>query len=177
MTQSTAPLCSIVDSTTIEFVRTLPVPLETAWDYLTRRDLLKLWLADAIIEPRVGGRVDLKFEHDPCRDDAACHSVGTVREWNPPTRLSYTWQEELHPSPEGATYVVFELAPIEGGTRLTLTHYRLDPKKKHLYGAGWHTHFDVLAARCAGTDPAVFNVLFEQLLAIYERLMATSESR
>jgi uncharacterized protein YndB with AHSA1/START domain len=171
MTESTAPVCAIVNAGTIRFERTLPVPLKTAWDYLTRRDLLKLWLADGVIEPRVGGRVDLEFEHDPSRNEAACHSVGTVLEWNPPTRLSYTWQEELHPSPEGATFVIFELAPIQGGTRLTLTHYRLDPAKKHLYGAGWHTHFDVLAARCAGTDPAVFNVLFEQLLAIYERLM------
>jgi uncharacterized protein YndB with AHSA1/START domain len=177
MTETTAPLCTILNGTTIQFVRTLPVPIETAWDYLTKRDLLRSWLADGVIEPRVRGRVDLQFEVDPCRDKEACHSVGTVLEWNPPTRLSYTWQEELHPSPESATYVVFELAPIAGGTQLTLTHYRLNPAKKHLYGAGWHAHFDVLAARAAGTDPAVFNLLFEQLLVIYEQLVATFEAR
>ncbi len=171
MTETTAPLCIVIEASAIRFERTFPVPLETAWDYLTRRDLLKSWLADGTIEPRVGGRVDLQFEVDPCRDEAACHSVGTVLEWNPPTRLSYTWQEELHASPEEASYVIFELAPVPGGTQLTLTHKRLDPKKKHLYGAGWHTHFEVMAARVAGTDPAVFQVLFEQLLAVYERLM------
>ncbi len=171
MTETTAPLCIVIEASAIRFERTFPVPLETAWDYLTRRDLLKSWLADGTIEPRVGGRVDLQFEVDPCRDEAACHSVGTVLEWNPPTRLSYTWQEEQHTSPEEASYVIFELAPVPGGTQLTLTHKRLDPKKKHLYGAGWHTHFEVMAARVAGTDPAVFQVLFEQLLAVYERLM------
>lgn len=171
MTETTAPLCTVVDASTIRFERTFPVPLETAWDYLTRRDLLKTWLADGVIEPRVGGRVDLQFDVDPSRDEAACHSVGTVLEWNPPTRLSYTWQEEQHASADEATCVIFELASVPGGTRLILTHQRLDPAKKHLYGAGWHTHFEVMAARVAGTDPAVFHVLFEQLLAVYERLM------
>jgi uncharacterized protein YndB with AHSA1/START domain len=171
MTESAFPLCTIVDSRTILFERTLPVPIETAWDYLTRRDMVKLWLADGAFEPRVGGRVDLQFEVEPCRDQAACHSVGTVLEWDPPRRLSYTWQEEQHSTSEDASFVVFDLAPVPGGTLLTLTHKHLEPSRKHLYAAGWHTHLDVLAARAAGVDPAVFNLLFEHLLAIYEQLM------
>jgi uncharacterized protein YndB with AHSA1/START domain len=176
MTEPTAPLCTFVDANTIRFERIFPAPIETVWDYLTSRDLVRSWLADGVFEPRVGGRVDLQFEVDPDRDKAKCHSVGTVLEWNPPTRLSYTWQEELHNGPDDATYVVFELAPAAGGTRLTLTHHRLNPARVHLYGAGWHTHFDVMAARVAGTDPAVFHVLFEQLLAVYERIVKGESS-
>jgi uncharacterized protein YndB with AHSA1/START domain len=170
MSQSTVPLCTFVDSSTIRFDRTYPVPIETAWDYLTRRDLLELWLADAVIEPRVGGRVDLQFAEDPCRDEKACHSMGTVLEWNPPTRLSYTWQEEHANGPEDATFVIFELAPVEGGTQLNLTHKRLVADKRYLYGAGWHAHLEVMAARIAGSAPGVFSILFNEILAVYAEL-------
>jgi uncharacterized protein YndB with AHSA1/START domain len=171
MTESSVSQFTIVDRNTIRFERTFPVPIETAWDYLTRRDMLNLWLADGIIEQRVGGRVDIQFAEAVRRDDPACHNVGTVLEWNPPTRLSYTWEDECHNGPDEGSYMVFELAPVAGGTKLTLTHKRLDSEKLHIYGAGWHAHFHVMAARVAGTDPAAFSVLYDQLLAIYEQIV------
>ncbi len=163
--------CTIVDGDTICFERIFDVPIEIAWDYLTKRDLLITWLADGIIEPREGGRVDIRFAAAaPGGHEVLCHSFGTVLEWSPPTRLSYTWQEELNDSPEKTSYMTFELRRVANRTKLTLTHKRVDSAKIHMYSAGWHAHFHMMAARVAGADPAAFSKLYSQLSMIYERV-------
>jgi hypothetical protein len=52
---------SILDAHTVEFKRLLPGPIELAWDYLTKPEMLKTWFADVTLEPRVGGKIEIRF--------------------------------------------------------------------------------------------------------------------
>ncbi len=41
---------AVMDSQTVRFERLLPGPVERVWDYLTRPDLQRTWLADSAVE-------------------------------------------------------------------------------------------------------------------------------
>ena len=83
------------------------------------------------MEPRVGGKVSLRFKHSELspnqapppekyrKMDAEGHRAEeTVTEFDPPRRLAFTWG--------GTSEVVFELSPREDGkVLLTLTHRKL----------------------------------------------------
>lgn len=67
--------------TMIRFERRLTGPLERAWEYITAGQHLGKWLMAGAIEPREGGAVNL----------GEGHIRGVVTQWQPPRRLSYTW--------------------------------------------------------------------------------------
>jgi uncharacterized protein YndB with AHSA1/START domain len=87
---------SILDLHTVEFKRLIPGPIELAWDYLTKQDLLKTWFADMTVEPRVGGAVVIRFS-----DDQSCATTGvrgTVSEFRKPNVVAFSWlQQRLQP--------------------------------------------------------------------------------
>ena len=151
----------VIAPETVRFERALPGSLEQVWAYLTESDKRGLWLAPGTMEPRVGGRVELRFNHadlSPLPDTEAnpgepCRVHGEVTEWDPPRRLSYTWGE----APGEDSEVTFELAADGGGVLLTLTHRRLgDHETRVSVASGWHTHLDILAERLNGRDPRPF---------------------
>ena len=75
---------SILDLHTVEFKRLIPGPIELAWDYLTKQELLKTWFADMTVEPRVGGAVVIRFS-----EEESCSTTGvrgTVSEFRPQRR-------------------------------------------------------------------------------------------
>ena len=47
----------------LRFERVYDLPREIVWDALVDSDLVSGWLAEADIEPRVGGRFDLDWSH------------------------------------------------------------------------------------------------------------------
>ncbi len=52
----------------LRFEQVYDLPPEIVWDALIDSDLVSGWLAEADIEPRVGGRFDLDWRHfDPAR--------------------------------------------------------------------------------------------------------------
>lgn len=78
------------------------------WDALVRPEQLAAWFGcQAEVEPRVGGRLDLRWEHwGP--DDYTGDSRGTIEELEPRRRLAFRWTS--HPShPE--TRVQIDLEP------------------------------------------------------------------
>lgn len=129
-----------VDGDTVEvrFQRFLSHPIERVWAALTESDRLNEWLAarDGLIEPVFGGRVYL-----PTSGPAVIES--TVLEVDPPRLLVYEWRtSEWDGGP-----VRWELAEIEGGTRLVLTHSApaaTETPWSWTLG-GWHTLLDRLA--------------------------------
>ncbi|MGM0458941.1 MAG: SRPBCC domain-containing protein, partial [Bacteroidota bacterium] len=48
---------------TIQFERLLPGPAERIWDYLTQSQLKAKWLSAGDVEPRIGGKVEFRFNH------------------------------------------------------------------------------------------------------------------
>src|SRR5512134_1706543 len=69
-----------------------------------------------VFEDRPGGRIVERI-----KGGKEC-VWGTVKEWDPPRRVSFTW----HPGrgPMEATLVELTFEPLPGGTRLLLVHSR-----------------------------------------------------
>jgi uncharacterized protein YndB with AHSA1/START domain len=87
------------------FERLIDLPREIVWDALVDDALVSGWLAQASIDPRVGGRYDLEW----MRPDPFRPTLGTIRELDAPARLV------VETSTVGL--LAFTLADVPGGTR------------------------------------------------------------
>jgi uncharacterized protein YndB with AHSA1/START domain len=168
---------------TIQFERLLPGPAERIWDYLTKSKLKAKWFSAGDVEPGVGGKVEFRFQHknlsktdDPipkkykAMEDGS-YSEGRVTEWNPYTKLSYTWGEDTGEESE----VTYELIPKKNDkVLLRLTHRRLgdDPTTLIGVGAGWHTHLGILINVLEGKAPQGFWKVYLPLEKEYEQLIS-----
>ena len=90
----------------------------------TKEDLERWFLAKAEIDARPGGAI--RFEWEP-----GTAEVGKILAFEPPHRLSYTW-EAFGPAP---TTITFELTAENDGTRLHLTHTHIGT------GADWDSYY------------------------------------
>ena len=164
---------TVLSPAEIRFERLLPGPIEAVWDFLADSAKRGQWLAAGPLEPRVGGKVKLRFKHsdlsphkapppEKYRDmDAKGHdSDETITELDPPRRLAFTW---------GKSEVVFDLAPRGDKVLLTLTHRRL-PDRAEMVGTagGWHTHLAILVERANGRVPPAFWDVFREVDGKYE---------
>jgi uncharacterized protein YndB with AHSA1/START domain len=164
----------VLSPSEIRFQRLLPGPIETVWSYLTDARKRGEWLAGGPMEPRVGGKVALRFKHSELSphqapppetyrkmDEEGHQADETVTVVEPPHRLAFTWG--------GTSEVTFELSPQEGGkVLLTLTHRRLpnDAERAGTAG-GWHCHLFILAEKLEGRTPPAFWDVFRKTDAEY----------
>ncbi len=153
-----------LNESSVRFERMLPGPIERVWEYLTDGDKRALWLCGGNTEPRVGGRMELKFHNatittpddvppEKYRDmNGPVEFSGTVTAWEPPTLLAHSWVFEGHESE-----VRYELETVGDKVRLTLTHRRV-ANSRELAGAcgGWHVHLAILVALLEGSVPPPF---------------------
>ncbi len=144
----------------VRFERLLPGPIERVWEFLVSPDRLPGWFGDAIIEPRAGGAVTIM----------GGHVRGVVTTWNPPRRLTYTWNvftpgEAESPYPE--SYVTFELESRGSDVRLTLTHLPVLERFEKQNAMGWHTFLDMLGAALRGEQVESREVYMRQNAARY----------
>jgi uncharacterized protein YndB with AHSA1/START domain len=109
----------------------------------------KLW--NALIDPKVTAKYwqhenvsDWKpgstWEHRSADKERTLRLVGKVIEVSPPQRLVLTWAfpaDEAHE--EKHSIVTFEIEPVGGVVRLTVTHSRLGPGSEMVEGIteGW----------------------------------------
>jgi uncharacterized protein YndB with AHSA1/START domain len=127
----------------VRFERILPGPVERIWTYLTDTSLLPGWFGEGTIEPRAGGAVRLMDGH----------IRGVVTLWEPPSRLSYSWNvfnpgENISAYPE--SYLTIELVPRGDEVVLTLTHLPVLEGFEKQNAMGWHTYLDMLSAAVRG---------------------------
>ncbi len=140
----------------ITFRRLLAHEPSVVWSALTDPNELASWLAGARLEPRVGGVAEFDFGHGT--------ASGTVTEFEPPTRLTYSWS-----SPSAAQSTVrweLEDGPA-GGTWLTLTHAVTSPEDGIDLLAGWHLHLDGLREALDRRDGGWRDGAFAPMLALY----------
>lgn len=166
---------SILDLHTVELKRLIPGPIELAWDYLTKQELLKTWFADVTIEPRIGGAVTIRFS-----DDESCNTTGvrgTVREFRKPHVVAFTWfQQRLQAdgSRKGVDEgeVRFELAERGDKVLLTLLHTGLPIHELAGHSAGWDAFLQNLDSLMSGRGKIDFMAVFRDLHPRYEERVA-----
>jgi uncharacterized protein YndB with AHSA1/START domain len=123
----------------VRFERRLDAPAEKIWAVLTVVERLPGWYGEGTIEPRVGGRIELM----------AGHIKGVVTQWQPFTRLAYTWNvfmpgQTVSDYPE--SYLTLEIA--DG--KLALTHLPVLDEFVKRNAVGWHTFLDMVEAELNG---------------------------
>jgi uncharacterized protein YndB with AHSA1/START domain len=165
----------LIEPATLRIERLLPGPIERVWDYLTRSELRRQWLAAGEMPLELGGEFELVWRNSELSDGPSerpasfpeehrMHS--RITEIDPRRKLAITW---------GSTGgVTFELEPQGEQVLLTLTHHRVPDRSTLLnVSAGWHAHLDTLVARALGRPPAPFWQSWTRLKEDYERRLPT----
>lgn len=169
----------ILDAHSVRFERLLPGPIEFAWDYLTRPELLKTWFAELTLQPRVGGAIEVTMGADQTGDCNASSVSGVIREFDPPHVIAFSWiprRQQKDGSVEAIDegVVRFELKPRGDKVQLTLTHTRIPTSELAGYGGGWHAFLDVLAARLDKRSDVSVGVVYGQVHKSYEAAVAVA---
>ena len=109
---------------------------ERVWKMLTDSVCLAEWLAPGKLDARLGGRVQLDFGNSGMPIDCR------VTDCQPNRRLAYSWSSG--DSPERP--LIWDLDPIDEGTRLSLTLLLPDDEVVPIACAGWDAHLEMLLA-------------------------------
>lgn len=120
------------DGASLLFERFLPHPRARVWAALTDPEQRAAWFFAGVLEPRVGGRVDL--------EDSGPGVHGQVVAVEPEVLLTFTWDSEDGPD----SSVSFALSDAPGGTVLRFTHRIDDRCRPENLLPGWHAIFDDL---------------------------------
>ncbi len=137
----------------LRFERHLPKPVEAVWRAVTDPIEMRSWFPTRIEigEWKVGASLTHYFDQ-PAFDPRP----GTVLEWDPPRRVSFTW---------GADTISFELTPApDGGTDFVLTE-ELDANHAARNAAGWDVCLDRLQLGVEGEE---WQPRFERYVATFE---------
>jgi uncharacterized protein YndB with AHSA1/START domain len=140
----------------LRFERHLPKPVDTVWRAVTDPTEMRTWFPTRIEidEWDVGAALTHNFdEHDiePL--------PGTVLEWDPPRRVSFTW---------GADTISFELRPArDGGTTFVLTE-ELSANHAARNAAGWDACLDRLQL---GVEREGWLPRYERYVAAFEPVL------
>jgi uncharacterized protein YndB with AHSA1/START domain len=133
----------------VTIVRRIKAPPAKVYAAITQPKLMMQWWGpdagptlSAEADVRPGGRFSIVFrllngdEHNP---------TGVYQVVIPEKKLVFTW--EWAGSPERESLVTFLLAPIQGGTELTLIHEQLpDEAARESHRRGWSGLLDKLPA-------------------------------
>jgi len=151
------------DRAILTFERILHHPRDQVWDALTTpAGIARWWQSTADVDPRVGGRFHIAFNH-------ADHSMaGTITAYDPPRRFAFIW-----PGVAGRDSVVtFDLAENPVGCRLVLTHDLPADAEVTAFAAGWHWHIDGLDDAAAGIATPWDEKRWKVLRSIYGMTLA-----
>ncbi len=156
----------------VRLERVLPAKPARVWDYLTRSDLRRQWLASGEMTLEVGAPFEFVWRNDeltippgerPAGFAAEQRMASRIIAVEPPHRLVIGWGDEGD--------VTFEIAPFEDRALLTITHRRLQERGMRLMvSAGWHAHVDILDAALSGAAAAPF---WSNWLALRDRYDGT----
>jgi uncharacterized protein YndB with AHSA1/START domain len=162
---------TIKDLETLTIQRVLPGPIDRVWSYLIDSDLRRKWLAAGEMELHADAPFEFVWRNDelttppgkrPEGFAAEQHMQSRIIKVDPPRKLVIAWGADGD--------VSFELSPKGDRVLLTLIHRRLgDRSNASMFGAGWHMHLDILAARMSGGDTEPFWDGWSRLRQEYDR--------
>jgi uncharacterized protein YndB with AHSA1/START domain/predicted enzyme related to lactoylglutathione lyase len=121
------------ENLTLKITRFIKAPRERVFEAWTNPEQLMQWmgpgasyLTEAKNDLRAGGRYHLKMNTTGCHGGDGEGSVGisgVYKEIKKPSKLVFTWAWSDNPRDNGdETTVTIDLAEVQGGTQLTLTH-------------------------------------------------------
>ena len=126
----------------------IDAPAETVYKALSDEKELTYWFpSHAILDRRVGGRMEFKFERN---DGIVDHKVeGEILEFVPGKKLSFSWKNTSDPDFPN-TKVTWTLEPLEGGkTRVELVHTGFEKGRWFdLHDGGWSFFIGRLEEYC-----------------------------
>jgi uncharacterized protein YndB with AHSA1/START domain len=166
----------VTEPGTVRMERLLPAPVERVWSYLTDPQKRSTWLAGGPMDLRVGGNVELQFDHtrlsaeptpERFREYMNGHTAyGHITAYEPLKLLSFTWGE----SPTTVSEVSFALTARGAETHLVLTQRRLANRNETVsVASGWHTHLGILDDQLRGRVPRLFWSTHTALETEYEK--------
>ncbi|MBI5092613.1 MAG: SRPBCC family protein [Candidatus Hydrogenedentes bacterium] len=175
------PYGVVTEPGTVRIERVLPGPITRVWAYLVESDKRGKWLASGAMDQRVGGEVELRFNHADLSCEktppdefkqSQCDSrrLSHITRLDAPRLLSYTWSEDS----DAPSEVTFELAPHGDDVQLTVTHRKLDRPTMLMVSAGWHTHLGILTDTLHGEEPRPFWSTFMRLKGEYATRLAAN---
>ena len=126
----------------VRFERVFTASAQQIWAVLTDLKRLPHWYGEGAIAPSVGGTVSLM----------AGHIRGVVTQWQPPTRLAYTWNVFM-PGQTVSDYPESYLTLDVADGKLTLAHLPVLDRFVKQNAMGWHTYLDMVAAELKGEPP------------------------
>jgi len=123
----------------VEVKRTLNAPIQRVWDAVTNSDEVAQWWAPGTIEPREGGMYHLGMDTSDCD---GLPLEGTIKVFQPPYVLEYTWNDDYIPA-EGLVRIdLTELGPDK--TLLVLVQ-SVPQEDIEAVSTGWAEIIDSLA--------------------------------
>ena len=146
------------DRATVHFERWIDATVDAVWDAVTTPEGLQGWLSPAKVDLRHGGVIDLDFGESGL-------AGGTILELSAGTSVEFEWAFPGEPR----SVLRVELAPKDGGTRLTLNHRLLPGDQVIGYGAGWHAHLDQLNELLTNQPIGDWDHRYKELLPLYQK--------
>jgi uncharacterized protein YndB with AHSA1/START domain len=140
----------------LRFERHLPKPPDKVWRAVTHPVEMRTWFPTRIEieEWKAGASLTHYFDQDDIEPLS-----GTVLEWDPPRRVSFTW---------GSDTISFELTPVsDGGTTFVLTE-ELSANHAARNAAGWDSCLDRLQL---GVEAESWQPRFERYVAAFEPIL------
>jgi uncharacterized protein YndB with AHSA1/START domain len=122
----------------VAFARTIPYPVAKVWAGISDPAVLKNWLGNVEVEPKVGGAFVIRFR------DMDVVMTGRITVFEPERVIEYTWREN---SGASQSIVRWELAPATTGCALTLTHtFPPEAVENDVLGylGGWHEFLEAI---------------------------------
>jgi uncharacterized protein YndB with AHSA1/START domain len=139
----------MIDGERVVHELVLAAPREAVFDHFVDPARLVRWLGVAAdLDARPGGR--FRFEVEPGQ---FCEGAYLTLERPALVVFTWGWSEPSMGLPPGSSQVTVELAEVDGGTRLRLTHDRLPGDLRLLHDDGWSRFLPRLTAVLRGDPP------------------------
>jgi uncharacterized protein YndB with AHSA1/START domain len=175
MSETNDAFAKVIAPDTVRIERVLPGPIERVWAYLTESEKRGKWFCSGAIEPRVGGKAELIFQHSDLSSEktypekhkdkaGGIRMIAEITRYEPPHALAWVG------GPGDGSEVIFELTPRGSDVLLVLTHRRLANRGMVVgVSGGWHAHLGILEDNLNGVEPRPFWTTHAKLDAEYQR--------
>jgi len=128
----------------------IEAPREHVFALLSSREGPALWMPFTILEPRVGGNVEIRFVPETGGERIV---FGKISAYDPPSRIAFTWDFKDDPL-DALTEVTIDLIPDGEATFVRLTHAGFVDEEEHgKHAEGWEYWLERLKALAEGNDP------------------------